>query len=63
MSGEAAVEALQAQHGDQQGAHAPIRRREPLQVSSAEIFDWVKKLPYSIRIEIVSEPHAITISS
>ena len=33
MPREAAVQALQAQHGDQQGAHAPLRRREPLQVS------------------------------
>ena len=32
MSGEAAVEAVQAEHGDQQGAHAQIRRREPIQV-------------------------------
>ena len=33
MSREAAVEALQAQHGHQQGAHAALRGREPLQVS------------------------------
>ena len=33
MPREAAVQALQAQHGDQQGAHAPLRGREPLQVS------------------------------
>lgn len=33
MPGEAAVEAVQAEHGDQQGAHAPLRGGEPLQVS------------------------------
>ena len=32
MSGQAAVQALQAQHGDQQGAHASLRSREPIQV-------------------------------
>ena len=39
MSREAAVETLQAQHGDQQGAHAALRRREPLQVSA-----WLVKV-------------------
>ncbi len=34
MPREAAEQAQQAQHGDQQGAHAPLRGREPLQVSS-----------------------------
>ena len=33
MQGQVAVKALQAQHGDQQRAHAQVRSREPLQVS------------------------------
>ena len=32
MPRQTAVEAIQAQHGDQQGTHAQIRGREPLQV-------------------------------
>ena len=32
MQGKAPVEEVQAQHGDQQGAHAQERSREPLQV-------------------------------
>ena len=30
---QAADPAVQAEHADQQGAHAQVRRREPLQVS------------------------------
>ena len=33
MSRQAPVQAVQAQHGDQQRTHAQVRSREPLQVS------------------------------
>ena len=33
MSGQAADPEVQAEHADQQGAHAQVRGREPLQVS------------------------------
>lgn len=33
MQGQAAVQEVKAEHGDQQGAHVEIGRREPIQVS------------------------------
>ena len=33
LSGQAADQEIQTQHADQQGAHAQVRRRVPLQVS------------------------------
>ncbi len=34
MQGQAPIQEIQAQHGDQQGAHAQVGSREPIQVSS-----------------------------